>query len=329
MPVRVTVAAVVRGPPGAREFLLVTSRSRGDWIVPRGKVEPGETDEAAAAREVREEAGVVVCSSPGRVRGLGGFQVPRKRPRAPPAAINHQGRPATTSGGVVDVHGLPLEDALPRWSSTLSSRESTTSVDSSVTSGSTFASEHAGKDKEFSREPVHSSSSSSNSNNSGGSCCTTTNNNITNNNKHNNNNGHHHHNHHNHHHNHHGGFESEPRSPLSPTSGMSQRCPSSPQGSKATREGGAKVRAGGDGDARVAVTTEPGALPPKILHGYLFHLEAQLPESEWLEAHERRRCWVPVEEAAAMPERAEMRRVLETALKVLNTEGDGTIEKIE
>lgn len=30
-----------------------------DWSLPKGKVDPGETDEQAAVREVREEAGVV------------------------------------------------------------------------------------------------------------------------------------------------------------------------------------------------------------------------------------------------------------------------------
>jgi ADP-ribose pyrophosphatase YjhB (NUDIX family) len=44
---------------GEREFLLVRS-SRGDeWVLPKGHIEHGESAEAAALRELREEAGVV------------------------------------------------------------------------------------------------------------------------------------------------------------------------------------------------------------------------------------------------------------------------------
>lgn len=39
------------------EFLLVTSQ-RGNWIFPKGIVEPGETPEETAAKECREEAGI-------------------------------------------------------------------------------------------------------------------------------------------------------------------------------------------------------------------------------------------------------------------------------
>ena len=41
------------------EYLLVTSKSNPNkWIFPAGHVEPGETPEFAALREVREEAGI-------------------------------------------------------------------------------------------------------------------------------------------------------------------------------------------------------------------------------------------------------------------------------
>ena len=44
---------------GEREYLLVEARrSRGEWVLPKGHIEPGETPEAAAVREVEEEAGV-------------------------------------------------------------------------------------------------------------------------------------------------------------------------------------------------------------------------------------------------------------------------------
>jgi 8-oxo-dGTP pyrophosphatase MutT (NUDIX family) len=45
---------------GATEFLLVTARRNpGDWVIPKGHIEPGETPENAAVREVKEETGVV------------------------------------------------------------------------------------------------------------------------------------------------------------------------------------------------------------------------------------------------------------------------------
>ena len=44
---------------GEWEYLLVEARrSRGEWVLPKGHIEPGETPEAAAVREVQEEAGV-------------------------------------------------------------------------------------------------------------------------------------------------------------------------------------------------------------------------------------------------------------------------------
>ena len=50
------VARIVNGEP---EYLLVeASRVRGLWVLPKGHIEPGETPEAAAVREVEEEGGV-------------------------------------------------------------------------------------------------------------------------------------------------------------------------------------------------------------------------------------------------------------------------------
>ena len=44
---------------GQLEVLLVTSRSSGDWIVPKGMVDPGLSAAEAAAQEAHEEAGVL------------------------------------------------------------------------------------------------------------------------------------------------------------------------------------------------------------------------------------------------------------------------------
>jgi 8-oxo-dGTP pyrophosphatase MutT (NUDIX family) len=43
---------------GRLELLLITSRKRGRWIVPKGVIDPGKTAEEAAANEAYEEAGV-------------------------------------------------------------------------------------------------------------------------------------------------------------------------------------------------------------------------------------------------------------------------------
>lgn len=46
---------------GDREILLVSSRTvDGGWVLPGGKVEPGETAQEAAARECAEESGYLV-----------------------------------------------------------------------------------------------------------------------------------------------------------------------------------------------------------------------------------------------------------------------------
>jgi 8-oxo-dGTP pyrophosphatase MutT (NUDIX family) len=50
---------VARTVDGQSEYLLVEARrSRGEWVLPKGHIEPGETPEEAAVREVHEEAGV-------------------------------------------------------------------------------------------------------------------------------------------------------------------------------------------------------------------------------------------------------------------------------
>jgi diadenosine hexaphosphate hydrolase (ATP-forming) len=50
--------------PGNRVLLL--QRRDGDWVFPKGHVEPGETPLQTALREVQEEAGVTAaCNTPG------------------------------------------------------------------------------------------------------------------------------------------------------------------------------------------------------------------------------------------------------------------------
>ena len=49
---------VRRGANGEREVALVHRPGREDWSFPKGKLEPGETFEEAALREVEEETGL-------------------------------------------------------------------------------------------------------------------------------------------------------------------------------------------------------------------------------------------------------------------------------
>lgn len=53
--VRAAGGVVVRERGGTREVVLVHRARYDDWSLPKGKVDPGETFEAAALREVQEE----------------------------------------------------------------------------------------------------------------------------------------------------------------------------------------------------------------------------------------------------------------------------------
>jgi 8-oxo-dGTP pyrophosphatase MutT (NUDIX family) len=49
---------VKRTPEGLRYLLVTSKRIANEWVLPKGHIEPGEDAEAAAVREVLEEAGV-------------------------------------------------------------------------------------------------------------------------------------------------------------------------------------------------------------------------------------------------------------------------------
>jgi 8-oxo-dGTP diphosphatase len=57
--VRAAGGVPVRDGVTGIEVLVVHRSGYGDWTFPKGKCEPGETDEACAVREVAEETGLV------------------------------------------------------------------------------------------------------------------------------------------------------------------------------------------------------------------------------------------------------------------------------
>jgi 8-oxo-dGTP pyrophosphatase MutT (NUDIX family) len=58
--VRAAGGVIVRFDSGGEPELLVVHRPKyDDWTLPKGKAEPGESDEECAVREVEEETGLV------------------------------------------------------------------------------------------------------------------------------------------------------------------------------------------------------------------------------------------------------------------------------
>jgi len=56
--VRAAGGVIVRGTGGDEQVLVVHRPKYGDWTFPKGKCEPGESDEECALREVEEETGL-------------------------------------------------------------------------------------------------------------------------------------------------------------------------------------------------------------------------------------------------------------------------------
>jgi 8-oxo-dGTP diphosphatase len=67
------VGAVIRDP-GGRLLLILRGHepAKGLWSIPGGRIEPGESDEQAVVREVREETGLAVTCE----RLLGAAELP-------------------------------------------------------------------------------------------------------------------------------------------------------------------------------------------------------------------------------------------------------------
>lgn len=51
-------AVVFRIKDGELRFLVIASSNGRHWVLPKGHIEPGESSDVAALREMREEAGI-------------------------------------------------------------------------------------------------------------------------------------------------------------------------------------------------------------------------------------------------------------------------------
>jgi 8-oxo-dGTP pyrophosphatase MutT (NUDIX family) len=83
---------------GEIEVLLVTSRSRKRWIIPKGNIEPELSSRQSASKEAYEEAGVK-----GRVHPV------------PFGSYEHDKSPRSRT---IEVFLMEVETTLPRWPET-------------------------------------------------------------------------------------------------------------------------------------------------------------------------------------------------------------------
>jgi len=102
------VGAVIKDEAGR---LLLIRRGhepgKGLWSIPGGRIEPGESDEAALVREVREETGLAVTSG----RLIGAVRRPAGMPGAPGTVLDIRDYAAEVTGGTL-VPGDDADDAL-------------------------------------------------------------------------------------------------------------------------------------------------------------------------------------------------------------------------
>jgi 8-oxo-dGTP pyrophosphatase MutT (NUDIX family) len=70
---------VRRDEDGLARVAVVWRSGRGDWTFPKGKLDPGETYERAACREVEEETGLVCTAT--RFVGTTEYQHRKGRPK--------------------------------------------------------------------------------------------------------------------------------------------------------------------------------------------------------------------------------------------------------
>lgn len=86
---------------GEGEFLLITSRGSGQWIIPKGKPIPDLTPQETAAREAFEEAGILGEVDP---HPIGRF-----------AYVKDQGQPTAQFIPAVEVFAMRVTQQLTLW----------------------------------------------------------------------------------------------------------------------------------------------------------------------------------------------------------------------
>ncbi|MEV7107399.1 NUDIX domain-containing protein [Streptomyces atroolivaceus] len=115
--IRYTADVVVTTTDG---YVLLIERGwdphAGQWALPGGHVDPGETSRAAAARELAEEAGVY--AAPEELTQVGTWDAPGRDPRGRYVTVAYQltvisGLPAEAGDDAVNVRWWPLNDLPP------------------------------------------------------------------------------------------------------------------------------------------------------------------------------------------------------------------------
>ncbi|WP_329169608.1 NUDIX hydrolase [Streptomyces sp. NBC_01685] len=115
--IRYTADVVVTTTDG---YVLLIERGwdphAGQWALPGGHVDPGETSRAAAARELAEEAGVY--AAPEELTQVGTWDAPGRDPRGRYVTVAYQltvisGLPAEAGDDAVNVRWWPLTDLPP------------------------------------------------------------------------------------------------------------------------------------------------------------------------------------------------------------------------
>jgi 8-oxo-dGTP pyrophosphatase MutT (NUDIX family) len=99
------------GPAGLAEIAVIHRPTQDDWSLPKGKLEPGETAEQAALREVEEETGLHARI----VRPLGCTEYVDRRGRDKTVCywvMNAEGGRFTPNDEVDQVRWLTVEEAL-------------------------------------------------------------------------------------------------------------------------------------------------------------------------------------------------------------------------
>lgn len=103
---------LVRRPreDGIEEILVVHRPAYDDWTFPKGKLEPGESEEEAAIREVEEETGLLVRLD--HEIGTTRYRDGRGRPKTVRYwLMSPVGGRLTAANEVDEVRFLPLPDA--------------------------------------------------------------------------------------------------------------------------------------------------------------------------------------------------------------------------